>query len=201
MGTAVRPVIMALFPAFAGIGDAPNSGSARKELDWLSNPSFCVGAITSLSQQPEEAAALVSEGSPLTRSPLKSEPSDESDANRKPKQTSRKKKKEKKKKRKHHHKKTKRKRGQASSSGSEPDSEPEEDKTSRSTGDGRKESEKPSQEGNAAADMGHRFVWLEDVQALTGETFRTDKKPDPANWEYKSLYRGDIARYPSRCLS
>ncbi|XP_040497474.1 nuclear exosome regulator NRDE2 [Ursus maritimus] len=186
---------MALFPAFAGIGEAPNSGSARKELDWLSNPSFCVGAVASLSQQPEEATALLSEGSPLTRSPLKSEPSDESDVNRKPKQTSRKKKKEKKKKRKHHHKKTKRKRGQASSSGSEPDSEPEKDRTSRSTGDARKESEKPSQEDNAAADTGHRSVWLEDVQALTGETFRTDKKPDPANWEYKSLYRGDIARY------
>ncbi|XP_059229514.1 nuclear exosome regulator NRDE2 isoform X1 [Mustela nigripes] len=186
---------MALFPAFAGIGEAPNSGSARKELDWLSNPSFCAGAVTSLSQQPEEATTLVSEGSSPTRSPLKSETSDESDANRKPRQTSRKKKKEKKKKRKHHHKKTKRKRGQASSSGSEPDSEPEKDKTSRSTGDSRRESEKPRQESHAAADVGHRFVWLEDVQALTGETFRTDKKPDPANWEYKSLYRGDIARY------
>lgn len=57
------------------------------------------------------------------------------------------------------------------------------------------------QESHAAADVGHRFVWLEDVQALTGETFRTDKKPDPANWEYKSLYRGDIARYASPCLS
>ncbi|XP_065405287.1 nuclear exosome regulator NRDE2 isoform X2 [Macaca fascicularis] len=51
------------------------------------------------------------------------------------------------------------------------------------------------QGNNAAADTGHRFVWLEDIQAVTGETFRTDKKPDPANWEYKSLYRGDIARY------
>lgn len=51
-----------------------------------------------------------------------------------------------------------------------------------------------SQGNNAAADTGHRFVWLEDIQAVTGETFRTDKKPDPANWEYKSLYRGDIAR-------
>ncbi|XP_006879184.1 PREDICTED: protein NRDE2 homolog [Elephantulus edwardii] len=58
----------------------------------------------------------------------------------------------------------------------------------------KKESEKPNQE-NAAADPGHQLVWLEDVQALTGETFRTDKKPDPANWEYKSLYRGHIARY------
>ncbi|XP_038530379.1 nuclear exosome regulator NRDE2 [Canis lupus familiaris] len=189
---------MALFPAFAGISGAPDGGSARKELDWLSNPSFCVGAITSLSQQPEEVTALVSEGSPLTRSPLKSEPSDESDSNKKPKQTSRKKKKEKKRKRKHHHKKIKRKHGQTSSSGSEPDSEPDKDKNSRSIGDSKKESEKPSREDNAAAAaaIGHRLVWLEDIQALNGgETFRTDKKPDPANWEYKSLYRGDIARY------
>lgn len=53
---------------------------------------------------------------------------------------------------------------------------------------------------NSAAETGRRLVWLEDVQAVSGETFRTDKKPDPANWEYKSLYRGDIARYPSRPL-
>ncbi|XP_039088458.1 nuclear exosome regulator NRDE2 [Hyaena hyaena] len=186
---------MALFPAFAGISEASHSGSARKELDWLNNPSFCAGAAASLSRQSEAASALLSEGSPLTRSPLKSEPSDESDTNKKPKQASRKKKKEKKKKRKHHHKKTKRKHGLSSSSGSEPDSDSEKDKTRRSLGDSRKESEKPNREGAAAADTGHRFVWLEDVQALTGETFRTDKKPDPANWEYKSLYRGDIARY------
>uniref|UniRef100_A0A8D1CIP1 Protein NRDE2 homolog n=1 Tax=Sus scrofa TaxID=9823 RepID=A0A8D1CIP1_PIG len=192
----VRPAVMALFPAFAGVSEAPNSGSSRKELDWLSNPSFCVGTITSLSRQTEEATPLVSQGTALTRSPLKSERSDESDTNRKPTQTSRKKKKEKKKKRKHqHHKKTKRKRGQSSSSGSESDTDSETDKPSRSIRDGNKESEKPNQENNAAADNGRRFVWLEDIQPLTGETFRTDKKPDPANWEYKSLYRGDIARY------
>lgn len=40
---------------------------ACAELDWLSNPSFCVETVTSLSQQAEEAAALVSEGSLLTR--------------------------------------------------------------------------------------------------------------------------------------
>ncbi|KAG8514275.1 Protein NRDE2, partial [Galemys pyrenaicus] len=195
-GTAVRPVIMALFPAFAAVSDAPDSGSARKELDWLSNPSFCVGTTVPLSPHTEEATAPVSEGSLLARSPLKSESSDESDFNRKFKQASRKKKKEKKKKRKHtHHKKTRRKRGPSGSSGSEPDSACEKGKPSRTTQDGEKESEKLNQENNAAADVGHRFVWLEDVQALTGETFRTDKKPDPANWEYKSLYRGDIARY------
>lgn len=76
------------------------------------------------------------------RSPLKSEPSDESDANTKLKQTSRKKKKEKKKKRKHqHHKKTRRKHGQSDSSGSEPDTGAEKDSSSRSR-DSKKESER-----------------------------------------------------------
>ncbi|XDB54076.1 hypothetical protein AB1E18_007547 [Capra hircus] len=186
---------MALFPAFAGVAEAPDGG--RKELDWLSNPSFCVGAITSLSRQSQEAtAAPVSEGSPLTRSPLKSEPSDESDTNRKPRETSRKKKKEKKKKRKLlRHKKTKRKRGSSGSSGSESDTDSEKDRPSRSVRDSKRESEKQNQGNNAAAVTGRHCVWLEDIQALTGETFRMDKKPDPANWEYKSLYRGDIARY------
>ncbi|XP_008591874.1 PREDICTED: protein NRDE2 homolog [Galeopterus variegatus] len=196
---------MALFPAFAGVGEAPDSGSSRRgkqtkgpkkalELDWLSNPSFCVETITSLSQQAEKATALVSEGTPLTRSPLKSEPLDESDTDKRLKQTSRKKKKEKKRKRKHQHKK-KRKHGQSSSSGSESDTDSEKDASSRSITGSKKESDKPNQGNNAAADVGHRLVWLEDIQALAGETFRTDKKPDPANWEYKSLYRGDIARY------
>ncbi|ELR61577.1 hypothetical protein M91_02183, partial [Bos mutus] len=167
------------------------------ELDWLSNPSFRVGAITSLSRQTQEAtAAPVSEGSPLTRSPLKSEPSDESDANRKPKETSRRKKKEKKKKRKlQRHKKTKRKHGPSGSSGSESDTDSAKDSPSRSLRDSKRESEKPNQGDDAAADARRHCVWLEDVQALSGETFRMDKKPDPANWEYKSLYRGDIARY------
>ncbi|XP_014446884.1 protein NRDE2 homolog [Tupaia chinensis] len=186
---------MALFPAFAGVSEVPDGGNSRKELDWLSNPSFCVGTITSLSQQTREATDLVSAESPPTRSPLKSEPSDESDTDKKLKQTSKKKKKEKKKKRKHqHHKKARRKHGPSSSSGSEPDTDSETDRSSKSFRGSKKESEKPN-EGDHAAAVGLRCVWLEDVQALTGETFRTDKTPDPANWEYKSLYRGDIARY------
>ncbi|XP_021564980.1 protein NRDE2 homolog [Carlito syrichta] len=185
---------MALFPAFAEVTEVPDGGSSRKELDWLSNPSFCVGSIASLSQQAEAAAAFVSEESPLIRSPLKPESSDESDPSKKVKQTSRKKKKEKKKKRKHH-KKTKRKHGLSSSSGSEPDTDSEKDRPLRSGRGSKKESEKPSFGDSAAADAGHRLVWLEDAQALMGEAFRIDKKPDPANWEYKSLYRGDIARY------
>nr|XP_036847376.1 nuclear exosome regulator NRDE2 isoform X1 [Manis javanica] len=185
---------MALFPAFAGVSEAPDSGNPRRELDWLNNPSFCVGTETSLSQQTEEAPAP--EGPPLTRSPLKSEPSDESDTNKLLKQVSRRKKKEKKKKRRHqHHKKTRRKCSQSRSTGSEPDSDSENDSSARSVSSSKKESKKPNQENAAAAVPGPRFVWLEDVQAAAGDTFRTDKKPDPANWEYKSLYRGDIARY------
>lgn len=184
---------MALFPAFAGVSEAPDGGSSRKELDWLSNPSFCVGSLPSLSHQTEEPTALVSEGAPLPRSSLKSEPADESDTDQKLIQTSRKKKKERKKKRKHqHHRKTKRRRGQSGSSESAPDTDSAEDGPSRGS---RRASEKPGPGSNSAAETGRRLVWLEDVQAVTGETFRTDKKPDPANWEYKSLYRGDIARY------
>ncbi|XP_040083401.1 nuclear exosome regulator NRDE2 [Oryx dammah] len=186
---------MALFPAFAGVAEAPDG--RRKELDWLSNPSFCIGATTSLSRQTQEAsAAPVSGGPPLTRSPLKSEASAESDTNRKPRETSRKKKKEKKKKRKlPRHKKTKRKRGPSSSSGSESDTDSEKDRPSSSVRDSKRESEKLNQGNHAAADTGRHCVWLEDIPALMGETFRMDKQPDPANWEYKSLYRGDVARY------
>lgn len=78
------------------------------------------------------------------RSPLKSESSEESDANEKLRQTSRKRKKEKKKKRKHqHHKKTRRRRGQPGSSASESDAGSEKDKPSRGLRDGRRESERP----------------------------------------------------------
>ncbi|XP_054987614.1 nuclear exosome regulator NRDE2 isoform X1 [Sorex araneus] len=170
---------MALFPAFAAVGEAPDGGNSRRELDWLSNPSFCVGRAASPGPPAEEATATASNQLLPTRSPVKSESSDDSDADRKRRQTSRKKKKEKKrKKQRQHHKRARSKRSASSSSS---DSEPPSD------------SGKPRQ--GAAADAGRRLVWLEDAQALTGDTFRTDKRPDPANWEYKSLYRGDIARY------
>nr|XP_048305387.1 nuclear exosome regulator NRDE2 [Myodes glareolus] len=189
---------MALFPAFADVNEASGGGASRKELDWLSNPSFCVGNLTSLSQRTEEVTALAAEGSPLTRSPLRSELSGESDTSKTAPQVSRKKKKEKKKKRKHQHrKKTKRRHEQSSSGGSESDTDSGKDGSSRSIKDSRKESEKPSQGSDAvgaAAAAGHRSIWLEDIQTLA-EVFMTDRKPDPANWEYKSLYRGDIARY------
>uniref|UniRef100_A0A672P4J7 NRDE-2, necessary for RNA interference, domain containing n=1 Tax=Sinocyclocheilus grahami TaxID=75366 RepID=A0A672P4J7_SINGR len=39
------------------------------------------------------------------------------------------------------------------------------------------------------------FIWLDDLQTPTDSPFCIDRRADRANWEYKSLYRGDIARY------
>lgn len=45
-----------------------------------------------------------------------------------------------------------------------------------------------------AAPLASRFSWLDDLRSPTEQPFCVDSKPDPANWTYKSLYRGDIAR-------
>lgn len=39
-----------------------------------------------------------------------------------------------------------------------------------------------------------RFRWLDDLVSAAEGFFCVDRKADPANWQYKSLYRGDIAR-------
>lgn len=39
-----------------------------------------------------------------------------------------------------------------------------------------------------------RFSWLDDLQSSTDQPFCVDCKADAANWTYKSLYRGDVAR-------
>ncbi|XP_072722245.1 nuclear exosome regulator NRDE2 isoform X4 [Ciconia boyciana] len=193
---------MALFPAFASVaepGEPPTGSSegSRKELDWLSNPSFSTGDALLLHQRTTEVANLIPEKSPLiSRTTSRSELSGESDTDESLKQSS---KKRKKKKKKHqHYKKTKKKtKGDSSSSESDLDTKPIKDKATRSGRNNEKE---------AAANLdkktsnltSNRFVWLDDIQAFTAETFRIDKKPDPANWAYKSLYRGDIARYKRR---
>uniref|UniRef100_A0A3B4YMW3 NRDE-2, necessary for RNA interference, domain containing n=1 Tax=Seriola lalandi dorsalis TaxID=1841481 RepID=A0A3B4YMW3_SERLL len=46
-----------------------------------------------------------------------------------------------------------------------------------------------------AVPVASRFSWLDDLQSPTEHPFCVDRKPDPANWTYKSLYRGDVARY------
>uniref|UniRef100_A0AAY4B1D1 Protein NRDE2 homolog n=1 Tax=Denticeps clupeoides TaxID=299321 RepID=A0AAY4B1D1_9TELE len=42
---------------------------------------------------------------------------------------------------------------------------------------------------------GGKFVWLDEFQSTTEPPFCVYRKADAANWQYKSLYRGDIARY------
>ncbi|XP_028913558.2 nuclear exosome regulator NRDE2 [Ornithorhynchus anatinus] len=195
---ATEPGTMALFPAFAAASQAAEAsagGAPRRELDWLSNPSFCPEVAPLLHQHAEETAVLP-KGSPPIRHPLTSELSEDSDANKELRHISKKQKKEKKKRKKHrHHKKTRKNHGQSSSSELDADSDFEKDKAARNVRDSQKKLEKPNQDNEAAGVVGSHLVWLEDVQALTAETFRIDKKPDPANWEYKSLYRGDIARF------
>ncbi|KAK2538190.1 Nrde2 [Columba livia] len=192
---------MALFPAFAGAAEpgeppAGSSEGSRKELDWLSNPSFSAEDALLLHQRTTEVANLIPEKPPLIRTPSRSELSGESDTDESLKRASKKRKKQKKKH--HHYKKTKKKtKGDSSSSESDLDTKHIKDKAARSSRNHEKE---------AAANLdkktsnltSNRFVWLDDVQAFTAETFRIDKKPDPANWAYKSLYRGDIARYKRR---
>lgn len=43
------------------------------------------------------------------------------------------------------------------------------------------------------------ILWLDDLHCPSEKLFYMDRKSDPANWEYKSLYRAHITRYT--CLS
>ncbi|KAA0711184.1 Protein NRDE2 -like protein [Triplophysa tibetana] len=47
----------------------------------------------------------------------------------------------------------------------------------------------------AQVQLSETFMWLDDLQSPTDSPFCIDRRADRANWEYKSLYRGDIARY------
>ncbi|KAM3594793.1 uncharacterized protein V6R79_014315 [Siganus canaliculatus] len=51
------------------------------------------------------------------------------------------------------------------------------------------------EERSQAAPLASQFSWLDDLTAPTEHFFCVDRKADPANWTYKSLYRGDVARY------
>uniref|UniRef100_A0A3B4H7E8 NRDE-2, necessary for RNA interference, domain containing n=1 Tax=Pundamilia nyererei TaxID=303518 RepID=A0A3B4H7E8_9CICH len=54
----------------------------------------------------------------------------------------------------------------------------------------KKEQEAKRQE---APQLASHFSWLDDLQLPTEQLFCVDRKADPANWTYKSLYRGDVA--------
>ncbi|XP_010151416.1 PREDICTED: protein NRDE2 homolog [Eurypyga helias] len=163
-----------------------------RDLDWLSNPSFSTEEALLLHQRTTEVGNLTPEKSPLIRAISRSELSGESDRDESLKQSDKKKKKH------HHSKKTKRKaKGDSSSSKLDPDTKHIRDKAARSGRSHKKEA--AANLDKRSSDLtSNRFIWLDDIQAFAAETFRMDKKPDPANWAYKSLYRGDIARYKRR---
>ncbi|XP_063295561.1 nuclear exosome regulator NRDE2 [Pelobates fuscus] len=169
---------MSLFPAFAGSTSSnDNATPVRTELDWLSNKSFCTEDALSLHQRALQAALPSQPVTPISRSRSPSELS--ADSQTESKAGGKKKKKKKKKK----SKKKKKPDDDISSSDKE------------STDGTRKFTDE--RQDTPISDTG-RWVWLDEAQSVTEETFRIDKKADPANWEYKSLYRGDIASYRRR---
>ncbi|XP_054828308.1 nuclear exosome regulator NRDE2 isoform X2 [Eublepharis macularius] len=175
---------MALFPAFAGAskpGETPaNEGeSCKRELSWLINSSFCNEDALRLHQHSLEVKDLASEKSPLQSLELSGQ-SEASESFQTPTK--------KRKKKKRHHKKVKKR----TRSDSESDTEDREE-----SGNKGRQGVKLNL-GDKTSDVASSSVWLDDIQGLTAEVFRTDKKPDPENWQYKSLYRGNIARYKRR---
>ncbi|KAL7862573.1 hypothetical protein SRHO_G00140140 [Serrasalmus rhombeus] len=159
---------MALFPAFSGVSDS-DSGR-RKDLEWLSNQSFRPGVAVNLHQHAVDRETLSSSPASLQK------PEEEDDYDVKSKK---KKKKEK--------KKRKKKRGRgASESGSDSNTVYPSDLLKR-------RKEEITERVDCVSEG--KFVWLDDSQTPTDRPFCIDRRADPANWEYKSLYRGDIARY------
>ncbi|KAM9294357.1 nuclear exosome regulator NRDE2 [Gastrophryne carolinensis] len=155
--------------------------SGVPELDWLRNKSFCSKDALSLHKRTLQAASPAHPQSPLSRSSVSpGRPSSECEDDS---ETTRKKKKKKKKK----HKELKKRR--KSSDDGDSDSESRKRKAGAGSTKGIREASEPPPAAIS------RSIWLDDAQPATEETFKIDKKSDPANWEYKSLYRGDIARY------
>ncbi|KAM3853173.1 nuclear exosome regulator NRDE2 isoform 2-T2 [Vipera latastei] len=180
---------MALFPAFADAvndGDVEASEGSKRDLNWLTNQSFCNEDALRLHQNVLEITDCAT---PLQSNTATSfELPEEKEAN-KSFQVSPKKRKKKKKQR-DHKKNKKKRRKEWTTSGSEPE-DARDDKNNEKRG-----TELNLEEQNT--NVPYPSTWLDDVQGLTAEGFRTDKKPDPANWQYKSLYRGNIARYKRR---
>uniref|UniRef100_A0A6Q2YGS9 NRDE-2, necessary for RNA interference, domain containing n=1 Tax=Esox lucius TaxID=8010 RepID=A0A6Q2YGS9_ESOLU len=158
---------MALFPAFAALSNTKDENSP-KDLEWLSNQSFRTDDALSIHQRATEKA---NEAEPAQTSRLVTkEREDKNHISSKKK----KKEKEKKKKKRKKHKKS----GEPSPANSGSDSD----------------TIYPSDLLKKGQDEGS-FVWLDDLQTPTDRPFCVDRRADRANWEYKSLYRGDIARY------
>ncbi|XP_077123740.1 nuclear exosome regulator NRDE2 isoform X1 [Ranitomeya variabilis] len=172
---------MALFPAFAGCSSA---GAAPEQtgLDWLSNQSFCTEDALSLHQRTQLAPPPSRPESPLSSHDSKIQTSASESLNS---EAERKRKKRKKKKKKHK-KNKKRKRSS---------DEDDDEGNVRDLKDPRLLS---STREDSQVSASGRSIWLDEAPSAPKETFRIDRKADRANWEYKSLYREDIARYRRR---
>ncbi|KAL7872672.1 hypothetical protein AOLI_G00117430 [Acnodon oligacanthus] len=160
---------MALFPAFPGVSESDRG--RRSDLEWLSNRSFRPGVALNLHQHAADKETLSSSPASLQK------PEEEGDYDVKSKK---KKKKEKKK------RKKEKKRGRGGSDSSS-------DSDTVYPSDLLKRKEEITERVECVSEG--TFVWLDDCQTPTDRPFCIDRRADPANWEYKSLYRGDIARY------
>nr|XP_015205763.1 PREDICTED: protein NRDE2 homolog [Lepisosteus oculatus] len=169
---------MALFPAFSGLSSnkAPDSKSSSEGLDWLSNQSFRTEDALTLHR------LVVEEADESTRSPTDPRFSVENELSdgREDEDVSQSRKKKKK-------KKEKKKQKKRSSEGDAGLIFPSDLLRSEQEADGKRQEKQLLPEGT--------FRWADEFQAPPELPFCVDKKADPANWEYKSLYRADIARY------
>ncbi|XP_073323174.1 nuclear exosome regulator NRDE2 isoform X2 [Pagrus major] len=179
----MRHTIMALFPAFAEV-ESDKVDDSSKELDWLNNKSFQTGDALSLHSRylAKNSERLSKKESSVGREVSSEEEQKEEEEEGKVPSKRKKKKSEKKKKKKKKHKK---KSGRYSSSGGS-------DSETIYPSDLKREEEADRPQ---AAPLASRFSWLDDLQSPTEQPFCVDRKADAANWTYKSLYRGDVARY------
>ncbi|XP_061552993.1 nuclear exosome regulator NRDE2 isoform X1 [Phycodurus eques] len=163
---------MALFPAFADVSSNKVEDTSN-ELKWLNNNSFQTSDALSLHSLflEKKSDGLHNKDSSVHRKDVDSVPP----------------KKKKKKHEKHGDKKkkpTEKIKRSTESSGS--DSEP----IFPSDLKQKQETERPRD-----APISSSFSWLDDMQSPTAKPFCVDSKSDASNWTYKSLYRGDVARY------
>nr|XP_057946402.1 nuclear exosome regulator NRDE2 [Doryrhamphus excisus] len=163
---------MALFPAFAQVSNDKVDDSSN-ELNWLNNKSFQTSDALSL-----HSRFLDNKSDALDRKDLSEIQEDEDSL------PSRKKKKkhEKHGKKKKKHKEKNKKYTDSSGSDSEP--------IFPSDLKRKQEADRPK-----VTPLATCFSWLDDVPSPTAQPFCVDPKADPANWTYKSLYRGQVARY------
>ncbi|XP_037343086.2 nuclear exosome regulator NRDE2 [Pungitius pungitius] len=170
---------MALFPAFADL-ESDKVEDPSKELNWLNNKSFQSGdALTLHSRFFEKTSERRNEKD--SRDVSSAEEEEEKEEGDLPQKKKKKKSEKKRKKKKKHKKKSGR---YSDSSGT--------DSETVFPSDLKKKQESDSPQ---AAPLASCFSWLDDLKSPTEQPFCVDRKADPANWTYKSLYRGDVARY------